>query len=900
MSKMRSFVALLVALVVFASGVYTQEQFIPDQGQQEATPQKPDEKQQEREKQIKKYEDTIKDAVKAEGPFVLYLKEKEVYWELRPGDFSKYFFLQAALRTGAAPFGLQAGEPIAREFLSVDAFRFERQGDEVWLYLPNLAWRWAQDDPLAIAAQRTYPEAILDSYKIEAEHPDTKNVLIKVTGLFYGEIFNLSEQVTGALGRPYQLDRAKSRVSLLKGYPENILVRADLHFVSRGGGGGLEGLLALLGLGGRSHLADPRSAPISVTYLIYPQKESDYNPRFADPRVGYFTQDYYDHERFMRPDRMTRLINRWNLKKKDPSAELSEPVRPIVWYIDDSVPEKWREACAEGILRWNKAFERIGIKNAIEVRYKPKDADWDHADMRFNVLRFTTSENAGYAVALFRTNPFTGEILNASITVDANMVFFIGQEYEWLTRPAHESWMSALARVVRSSESPLISLDAVLRRRFMDVTCELGPGKMESAEFGWMALDGVVPSGTSRNRDEYIKEFLADVVSHEMGHCLGLRHNFVGTTELTFEELENPEVTGLMGISSSVMDYVPVNIAAVAKGKGHFYSRTIGTYDLFAIEYGYKDVPGETPWEEYPHLLMIASRGSLPGHAFMTDENADSFDPYAVRFDLSKNPLDSAEATIRVAKQLLAKADQLHPKPGRPFSDLVRAVNISLNASLRQAMIAARFVGGVRGRRNFAGDPMAGPTMEPVDPDLQHRAVNLIARELLSEDAFRLSERILLNISPDYNRGMYDPGLIKDRIASLQRTVVSLLLSADTTDLVANNSYKLQNRQKNFTLADLYGQVVGKVFSEVGPGRTIGPLRRDLQRFVIEALITQALAPAGSVQEDVRMLASDILRRLRDRFGKATSQDPMTQVHLRDTYERIDKALKATVSLTRR
>jgi hypothetical protein len=190
--------------------------------------------------------------------------------------------------------------------------------------------------------------------------------------------------------------------------------------------------------------------------------------------------------------------------------------------------------------------------------------------------------------------------------------------------------------------------------------------------------------------------------------------------------------------------------------------------------------------------------------------------------------------------------------------------------------------------------------MEPVDPDLQHRAINLIAREILSEDAFRLSDRILLNISPDYNRGIYDPGLIKDRIASLQFAVVSTLLSADTTDLVANNSFKLQNRQKNFTLADLYGQVVGKVFSEVGTGRAINPLRRDLQRFVVEGLITQALAPAGSVQEDVRMLASDILRRLRDRFGKATSQDPMTQVHLRDTFERIDKALKATVTLTRR
>ena len=877
-----------------------QDEFIPDPGQEAGAEQEIDDEQKEKEKKIKKYEEILKDAVKSEGPFTFYLKEKDVYWELDPEQLGKYWFFQATLRTGAAPFGLQAGDPVGRASQVVDAFRWERHDEEIWLHLPNLAWRWEQDDPLAIAAKRTFPEAIMDSYKIEVEHPETKKMLLKVTNLFYGGLFDLNQRITMAMGRPYQLDRGKSRVSEIIAYPENMLVRTELHYTSRSGPAGPPGLLQLLGLGGRSHLADAKSMPLSITYSIYPREESDYMPRFADPRVGYFTQDYYDHGRFMRVDRMTRLINRWNLKKKDPDAELSEPVKPIVWYIDDSVPEKYREACAEGILRWNKAFEMVGYKNAIEVKMKPEDADWDHADMRYNVLRFTTSETAGYAIALFRTDPFTGEIINAGITCDANMVYFLGQEYQMVTQPSRDSWTTSLAALTRLESAPeQADLTHAFGPGWRTATCEVARGKMESAYFGWTALETLMPDGTSINQDEYIKEFLADLVSHEAGHCFGLRHNFVATTELALKDLENMEVTGASGISASVMDYVPVNIAAVAKGKGHFYSRTVGTYDLFAIEYGYADVTGNDPIEEYSHLMHIASKNSLPGHAFMTDENADTFDPYVVRFDLGKNPLDAAELTISIAKKLLAKADQRYPKRGRPYSDLSRAVNISLSQTIRQCMAAARFVGGVQGRRNFAGDPGEKPTLAPVDPGLQRRAINLIARELLSEDAFRLSEKILMNLSSDPNRPSFSPAPIKDMIASLQMMGVSTLLSASTTDRVANNSFKWGDRPDKFTLSELYGKIAGKVFSEVGTGRTIGPLRRDLQRFTVEALIRQALARGGSVQEDVRMLAWDSLRRLRDRFAKASARDDMTAIHLRDTKMRIDRALKSIMTLDR-
>lgn len=895
---MRKLLAALAILVV-SQPVIAQDEFIPDEGQSAGAGQGEDDPQKEREKQLKKWEEAIKDAKKIEGVFTFYQKEDDVYWELDPSQLGKYWFFQVTLRTGAGP-GLQAGDPVSKDFLSADAYRWERNKEEVWLYYPNLAWRWSQDDPMATSASRSYPEAILDSFKIEAEHPDSKKLLVNVTTLFHGELYDLQQLATQTLGRPYQLDRDKSRVSEILGFPENVVVRADLHFMSPPGAGGgmMSELLEMLGLGGKSHLADPRSLPLSVTYSLYPDKESDYMPRYSDPRVGYFTQDYYDHGKFMNFERTSRLITRWNVKKKDPTAELSEPEKPIVWYIDDSVPPKWRDACAEGILRWNKAFERLGIKNAIEVRMKPADADWDHADMRHNVLRFTASENAGYAVALFRTNPFTGEIINAAITCDANMVWVAGPlEWELIVKPSKESWTSSSSRLLRGAgdDTPEAKLAKALKERYTSFTCDYPQQAMRQAAFAWTALETLIPDRTSINMDEYINEFLADVVSHEMGHCLGLRHNFIASTAITLEELRDDKTTEAFGTSASVMDYNPANIAAVAQGRGHYWNRTIGPYDVFAIEYGYKDVTGDNPIEEYSNLMQIASRASLPGHRYMTDENADSFDPYVVRFDISKDPIEGSALTMRVAKNLLAKADQRYPKKGRPYSDLTRVVNLSLNMTVREALTMARFVGGVSGSRNFKGDPNERNTLAPVDSSMQRKAIQYLAKELLSETSFKLSDKVLLNLSGDANSPMYSPAPIKDALSSMQQMVVSMLMSANTTDLVANNAYKTASDPKRFTLAELYSTIVGKVFSEVGTGRQIGPLRRDLQRFVVEALITQALAQPGQVQEDVRAIAMDTLRRLRGRFGTASSTDDMTAVHLRDTTRRIQKALDSVM-----
>ena len=883
---------LLSFALLFAFG-NAQDEFIPDPGQSAGAP-KQEDPQKELKEKVKKYEELLKDAVKHEGPYTFYTKVKEgktdLFIELTPEQVGKVFFMQSMLQSGVNADGLQAGEPATMD-LAVDAFRFERKGENVRLVRPNLSWRWSEENSWAASAKRSFPEGVLETLKIEAEHPENKRVLIKATGLFSGGLIELSDRINKVMGKSFQYDRENSGVSEVKAFPENLVVRTENYYTSSTSGGGMEDLMArLMGGEGRSHLADGRSLPLNVTYLIFPQRSSGYETRFADSRVGYFTQDYFDATKPLAMDKMTRMILRWDMRKKDPTAPISDPVKQVVFWIDDSIPVEFRKATADGILRWNKAFEKVGISNAIAVKVKPEKADWDHADMRYNVIRMIRSENAGYAVAWPRWDPYTGEILNASISMDAAMIYGMAQEYSWIAAPAVGTYEQDLARVLKQSAK----VNHTKGLFSLPVECRYGETKAANAAFGLTAMELIHPS-IKIDKKKYLEQAIEDVISHEMGHILGLRHNFVASKFLTPEQLANPSVTAKLGLTASVMDYTPVNIFSVAKGSGDYYSPVLGVYDYFAIEYGYTDIPGDSN-AELTALKKIASRSSTPGLAFMTDENADSFDPYVVRFDNSANPLVDAEKEISIAKLLLSNADAHYPRPGRPFSDLTRVVNLALRQTLQQSMTAVRFVGGVHGNRNFSGDPQQKSTLAPVDPTSQRAALALISKNLFAPASFEFSEKMLMNLSAAPFSENYDPVAIKDVISGSQRAILSMLLSGDTLSRVSNNSFKWGERKDKFTLTELYSTLARDVYSEVGTGKAVDPLRRDLQRFLTDVLIRQSLSPAGSVDNDARMLAFHHLRTIGSRLAKAKSTDSTTAIHLKDLQFRVNKALNSVQS----
>ena len=865
---------------------------------------------------VEEYEKAVKDLKRFEGAFTLYVRKKELLLELPEANLGKLWLYQATLNTGFNSGSFQpgqAGEPIN----NIDAFRWERHDDQVWLVHPNTQYRWSKDDPLAAASERSFPEASLGSYKVEATHPEKKLLLVNVTNLFMGDPIQLGDVVNMGAGGQFVLDREKTGVDQVKAFPENTVVRMQMHFSSPRAAA--QNPIAAL-LGGKSMLEDSRSVPFKISYNLWYRKEDDYRPRQADPRIGYFTTDFYDVAKFTNEDRTTRYINRWNLKKRDPNASLSEPVAPIVWYVDSSVPKDYRQAVKDGLLRWNLAFEKLGFKNAVQVKDAPEgDPNWDHADGRFNVVRWTMSPDSGYAVAQFRTDPFTGEILNAAITCDANMMSFAQQQQQRLGVPASTAIPASLSALLRSKDSadPLrvlwgeINPDREKALAYLTANgwnafgCDRAERGLDDLRFAWGALNAA--PGIKISKEEFAKEYITDVISHEAGHCMGLRHNFVASTLLTTAQLADDALIEKTNVSASVMDYVPVNIQAILKGKGHFFSPVLGSYDMWAIQYGY--VPaGDVEGSGRTALAQIAAKSGEPGHAFMTDQDfMGGVFPYVVQFDNAKDPLSYSQKVIDAANRTRAFAVKNLPRPGESYAYRNSLIMGSLRTVFRQGQLAARFLGGMVGSRNHRGDTNEIPTLAPIDAATQRAAVSLIVRNCLSMDSLHVPANVLLSLNQDYlqsdQTSNFSPNTynapLRDEISSNQIQLFAALISASTTDRMLENQFKASGSNV-YTMPEHYGVVLGAVFSEIGQGKDIAPTRRDLQRFAVQSLITQAQAPIGSVNDDVRTLASDGLRKLaskiKSQLRNSRKLDAMTQAHLKDIQEQIYRYLSRSVT----
>jgi hypothetical protein len=888
----------------------------PITGNAQTTEVKPPAKEEpKKDPRTEEYEKAVKDLTKLEGNFTLYRRKKEILLELPEANLGKLFLVQAAFNTGFMSDTAQAGFPLGAN--AVDAFRFEKNDDTVLLVRPNISVRWDKSDPLAKASERSFPEATIATFRIEATNVEKKLLLVNFTNLFYGDFLQLPDMMQ-ALAGPYGLERDKSGPEWAKSYPDNTVVRMKFHYFSPRGGIGQNPILGLLG--SSPQIEDDRSIPFKVTYNLWWRQDSGYMPRIADPRVGFFTEDFYSVSRFAQDDRTERYIFRWNLKKKDPKVAISEPVKPVVWYVDSTVPDAYRQAVKDGILFWNKAFEPLGFKNAVQVLDAPKDdPDWDHADARHNVVRWAMSEDASYAIALARVDPFTGEVLNASVNLDAGMAQFAVFEHNKIAAPANnlDRALAVFTREHESKHPENCSQDnflwdgesAIAKAAYGEklhslgwtkVGCSYAKEKMMSAAEGWAALKAGGILGVSSTK--YAQDFIRATVAHEIGHTFGLRHNFIASTLNTTAELANDSLMNSRGIASSVMDYTPVNIQAVLKGRGVFFDPGIGSYDKWAIQYGYTDIPGAaTPIGEKHALANIAGQSGTPGHRYMTDESADGWDPAVVRHDFGKDPLTYSTKMLEAMSRIEHYAINELPKPGEPFSKRTELLNLVMRRLFREGRNMARFVGGIHASRSFKGDPGAAATLAPVSAQEQRLAVKQIVRFCLSPSAFHWPESVMTSFSPDANDELmagYNAPL-RQTIASSQAMMYAQIMSDSTLRRIAENQFKWNGSKNGYTIDEHFSTILGSVFSDIGSGNRSVPLRRDLQRFAVQGLIVQAGAGQGQVLEDVRMLASDALRRLRTRYDSASKNsklDGMTAVYLRDTSALIGRFLDRKAS----
>ncbi|MGD2182883.1 zinc-dependent metalloprotease [Lusitaniella coriacea] len=857
-------------------------------------------------KKTKSFDEIAKNTEKISGLFTLYRdKDKnKLYLEIQPEQLNKNYLCIITLSRGI-------GDGFLLNGLSLDnfLFHFRRVGDKVHFVLPNLNFRVRSDEPLGKLPENSFSDSVLYALDIVSIHPTRKTLLIDLSDLFLArdDLPGLNQRLPFLLGAPYTLDSDKSYFGDARAFPFNLEIETIYGFSAKGE----EAFFNYL-----PTVPDSRAFNLSVHYSISElSANSDYIPRLADDRVGYFVTTYKDLSDNRRRDAFVRYINRWKLEPLNPKEALSPPKNPIIFWIENTVPKEYRAAIREGILIWNSAFEQAGFKNAIEVRQMPDNAPWNPADVRYNTIRWSNSLEAAFlGIGPSHVNPLTGQILDADIVIDANVVRSIKDEYRNLSS-LNESTPSLAARSANWCEGDSLSpisvgtkLPPFFRQWMEEQDLCLNLAAQQELTVGPLALSllqGITP--TSATMGEYVHQFLRHLVAHEVGHTLGLRHNFHGSTMLAPHTLNDTSITHQVGLVSSVMDYVGVNLAPQGVEQGDYYPVIVGPYDRWAIEYGYKFSGERFPTMERRFLEQIARRAQEEELAYATDEDLRGFlDPDVNTFDLSNNVLLYAQWQMDNARRMWERLEKRYPQQGSTYSDIRAQFNTVFFYYFRQARLVTNYIGGSSFNRGHPSDPNGRLPFEPISVEKQREALEVLQKYVFAPDSFIFSPDLLNQLAPsrwnDFGlqarSGLDYP--ILDNILALQKRVLRSLLSNARLNQLRNLELKTQP-DRALTLPELFNTLQEGIWTEVlHPNRetlNISSIRRALQREYLD-LLTKMVLRRSEVPEDARTLAWYQLNQLEgsleevlDRAGDRL--DGYTQAHLFETRDRILKALNA-------
>ena len=576
------------------------------------------------------YADVMKDFKTVDGLIKLHRKENQLYAEISPSQLNRDFIVLISISRGIADGNLLAG--MSWGFGDDWLWQFRKVDENLHIVRRNVRFRAAHNSPEEKAVRLAYTDSVLFSLPIVTTGP-SGSMVVDLNQVFMSDLPQIARVLPG-----FFFASNKSSWDSVKGFKENIELEVAATYAS-------SGAMEL------DTVPDSRGATINVHYSISALPQTGYQPRLADDRVGYFLTAVKDFSKKSDEDRFVRYINRWDLQKDDPTAEISTPKKPITFYLEKTIPFKYRKPISDGILEWNKAFEKAGFYNAVQVIQQQDDDDKDPEDIRYNFFRWITS-GAGFAMGPSRVNPITGQILDADIIFDADFIQFWKREYEHFT-PAAIASMTGGALDLETYRAELERLPHAQRHGFL-CRCDLHHGMSSELALGAAALlaapaapaGAAGPAGatSAQQQEKMIMQGMKEVVMHEAGHTLGLRHNFKASSTLSLADLNDPEKTKDVGLTGSVMDYAPVNIMPKDMKQGDYYSTTIGPYDMWAIEYGYKPLPGGTEGEAH-ELRKLAARAAEPQLAYATDEDTRGIDP-----DPSSNRWDLGNDTVEYAK----------------------------------------------------------------------------------------------------------------------------------------------------------------------------------------------------------------------------------------------------------
>lgn len=694
-------------------------------------------------------------------------------------------------------------------------FKISKYFGKIQFELINTGFYHDPKNKISNAAKANISNSILASEKIKVYDEETDTYLIGADKLFLEETMSQIKPAklpflqffTFTLGT---LDKSKTRVNVIQSYPENIDLLVEYVYSKK----------SVLNQGSKA-ITDARNVSLKVWHSFLEMPDNDYQPRFDDPRVGYFTTQVND----MTSTSATPyrdLIHRWDLRKKHPKAILSVPVQPITWWIENTTPDEFRPIIKKACEKWNVVFRSAGIQNAIMVKEQPDDAIWNAGDIRYNVIRWASSPNprfSGYGPSF--VNPRTGQILGADIML----------EYATLSQQLSGEKVFEKA-----------SLPVSLNKR--PVELHQGSGKVYGCDFGHYAqmqnqfgLIGLTALGGSEFDDhQLIEEYVYFLVLHEIGHTLGLNHNMKGSQLHALEAFSDPGKIEAEGLVGSIMDYPALNFSLDREQQGQYWPTKPGVYDSWAIQFGYKEFESATARN------ALLEKSTDPSLAFGNDADdmrwpGKAIDPTINIGDMSSNAIDYAIDRILLTQEIANELLDKYHESGKSYHEIRNAYLLLTAQQATAAHVISRYVGGVYVDRALMDQKGSQKPFTTVEKEKQVKAMAALSKYIFSPQALSVPNE-LYNYLQMQRRGYNhfnhpeDPK-IHNRILSIQKSILKHLLHKNTLQRISDS--ELYGNQ--YALSTFLTDLNEAIFIE-DIKKEVNSFRQNLQISYVESLIT--------------------------------------------------------------